>query len=424
MISRRQLLWTTIASAAFRNDTLDLVAGLVGQVRNRDEQLATNEEFWGQIQQAFELDRNVANFNNGGCSPSPRIVEEALRRQLEFSNQAPSLYMWRDLEPEIESVRRRLAQTFGCDTEEIAITRNASEALEICLFGLPLAPGDEVLTSNLDYPRMITTIDQRARREGVKLVKVRVPPVPQRPSEITEAFKAGLTPKTKLILVSHVVFMNGQINPVREICDLGRSHGIPVVVDGAHAFAQFPFDRDALSCDYFGTSLHKWLMAPIGTGFLYVKKERVSDLWPLMAAGASQTSDIRKFEEIGTHPAANHNAIGEALTFNELIGFQRKADRLRYLRSRWTQKLMDNPKVRFHTNLSPVHSCAITTVEIEGIKPGDLAGWLMNRHSIFVTTIVSDDFQGIRVSPNVYATVGEVDRLADAMLEAATKGIG
>lgn len=402
---------------------MDLVASLVGQTRGQ-EQLATNEEFWGQIQEAFELDRNVVNFNNGGCSPAPRIVEEAFQRQLALSNQAPSFYMWRDLEPEVESVRRRLAATFRCDAEEIAITRNASEALEICLFGLPLSPGDEVLTSNLDYPRMITTIDQRARREGIKMVKVRVPPVPQKPSEITDVFKAGLTSRTRLILVSHVVFMNGQINPVREICELGRSHGIPVVVDGAHAFAQFPFDQPALTCDYFGTSLHKWLMAPIGTGFLYVNKSKITDLWPLMAAGAGQTSDIRKFEEIGTHPAANHNAIGEALTFNELIGLERKAARLRYLRQRWVERIAENRKVRFHTNLSPVHSCAITTVEIDGIKPGDLAGWLYSKHSINVTTITSDDFAGIRVSPNVYSTVGEIDRFADAMLTAATKGIG
>jgi selenocysteine lyase/cysteine desulfurase len=422
MISRRELLWTTVATAAFRNDTLDLVASLVGQIRGRDEALATNEEFWGQIQQAFALDRNVVNFNNGGCSPSPRIVEDAFRRQIELSNQAPSFYMWRDLEPEVESVRRRLAATFGCDAEEIAITRNASEALEICLFGLPLTSGDEVLTSNLDYPRMITTIDQRARRDGVKLVQVKVPPVPQRPSEITEAFERGITAKTRLILVSHVVFMNGQINPVREICELGRRHGIPVVVDGAHAFAQFPFDQGSLTCDYFGTSLHKWLMAPIGTGFLYVKKAKIPALWPLMAANATQTNDIRKFEEIGTHPAANHNAIGEALTFNELIGFERKAARLRYLRQRWTDKLAGNPKVKFHTNLSPVHSCAITTVEIEGVKPGDLGSWLMKNYSIFVTGISSDDFAGIRVSPNVYSTVNEIDRFADAMVTAATKG--
>jgi selenocysteine lyase/cysteine desulfurase len=424
MFTRRQLLWTTVATAAFRNDTLELVSKLVATTDPEPDSSARDEEFWMRIQESFELDRNVVNFNNGGCSPAPRIVEEALRRQLEFSNQAPSLYMWQNLEPEIESVRRRLAATFGCDAEEIAITRNASEALETCLFGLPLAAGDEVLTSELDYPRMITTIRQRERREGIRLVQVKVPAVPKSRSEIVAAFEGGLTPRTRAILVSHVVFMNGQINPVRELCELGRRHGIPVVVDGAHAFAQFPFQQRDLQCEYFGTSLHKWLMAPIGTGFLYVKRSKIADLWSLMASGAEENADVRKFEEIGTHPAANHNAIGEALTFNELIGFERKAARLRYLRKRWTDRLIDLPNVRFHTNLSPEHSCGLTTVEIQGIKPGDLGAWLMKNHSIYVTGITAPSFSGIRVTPNVYSTVQEIDRFGAAMEHAARKGIG
>ncbi|HWD37719.1 MAG TPA: aminotransferase class V-fold PLP-dependent enzyme [Fimbriimonas sp.] len=423
MISRRNLLWTTIATAAFRNETLDLVSKLIGKVDPSAETAAQDEEFWYQIQQAFSLDPNVVNFNNGGCCPSPRIVEDALRRQLELSNQAPSYYMWRDLEPEIESVRRRLAATFGCDAEELAITRNASESLETCLCGLPLSAGDEVLTSTLDYPRMITTIQQRERREGVKLVQVVVPPVPNHPHEITEAFEKGLTPKTKMILVSHVVFMNGQINPVREICELGSRHGIPVIVDGAHAFAQFPFSKSGLGCEYYGTSLHKWIMAPIGTGFLFVQRDKIDGLWSLMASGETQSKDIRKYEEIGTHPAANHNAIGEALTFHEMIGVERKAARLRYLRKRWTDRLRELSKVEFHTNLSPEHSCGLTTVQIEGIKSGDLASWLLSKHGIFVTTIANPQFEGIRVTPNVYTTVQEIDRFGDAMVKAAREGI-
>ncbi len=322
MLTRRQLLWTTLTTAAFRNNTLEVVANLVGRMDRHPETSAQDEEFWMQIQEAFELDRNVVNFNNGGCSPAPRIVEDALRRQLDFSNQAPSLYMWQNLEPEVEGVRRRLAAAFGVDAEEIAITRNASESLETCLYGLPVSSGEEILTSDLDYPRMITTIQQRGRREGVKLVQVTVPSVPKSRSEIVTAFEQGLTPKTRMILVSQVVFMNGQINPVREICELGARHGIPVVVDGAHAFAQFPFEQRDLHCDYFGTSLHKWLMAPIGTGFLYVKKSKIADLWSLMASGADQTGNIRKYEEIGTHPADNHNAIGGGPDFQ-------RTDRLR-----------------------------------------------------------------------------------------------
>lgn len=424
MVTRREFLWTLGAAAAFKDETLDLVAKLVAKADPNPIDAAQDEAFWIQIQQAFSLDRNMVNFNNGGCCPSPRVVQDALRRQIEYSNQAPSFYMWRHLEPEVESVRRRLAAAFGCDPEEMAITRNASEALEICLLGLELKPGDEVLTTTQDYPRMITTIKQRERRDGIKLVQVRVPPAPQTQRELLEAFEKGMTSRTKMILVSQVIFLTGQIYPVREICRLGASRGIPVIVDGAHAFAQFPFTRDDLGCDYYGTSLHKWLMAPVGTGFLSVRKLKIESLWPLMAANVEQSKDIRKFEEIGTHPAANHNAIGEALTFHELIGAERKAARLRYLRSRWTDKLREEKNVRFHTNLSPEHSCGLTTVQIVGVDHVKLGEWLLEKHGIFVTPITHEDFKGLRVTPNVYSTVEEVDRFASAMITASRSGIG
>lgn len=384
---------------------------------------AQDEDYWSQIQQAFTLDRTWVNFNNGGVCPSPRAVNEALKRYLDYSNQGPSNLMWRQLEPEVENVRRRLARTFGCDPEEMAITRNASESLETCLYGIDLKAGDEVLTTDQDYPRMVTTIQQRERREGVKLVQVKVPAAPKTKAEIVKAFESGITDKTKLMLVSHVVFMTGMINPVQDVVKLGRKHGIPVIVDGAHAFAQFPFTQPDLDCDYFGASLHKWLMAPIGTGMLYVKKDKIAGLWSMMASGDTQADNIRKYEEIGTHPAANHNAIAEALTFNELIGFKRKAERLWYLRRRWTDALRNESKVVFHTNLDPAFSCGLTTVEIQGIEPGDLASWLMDKKGIFVTGIGHPSFKGIRVSPNVYTTLDEIDRFREAMLEACTKGI-
>ena len=423
VLSRRDLFASAVCLAAFRNETLDIVAKLIERAERNPELAAQDEDFWAQIQQSFDLDRNVVNFNNGGCAPAPRIVEEALKRQIDYSNKAPSYYMWQHLEPEVEAVRRRLATVFGCDSEEIALTRNASEALEICLLGIDLKAGDEVLTSNLDYPRMITTIQQRERRDGIKLVQVKPPHVPKSPKDLFDAFAAGLTDKTKLILVSQVSFMNGQIFPVKMVTDLGRKHGIPVIVDGAHAFAQFPFHQKDLGCDYYGTSLHKWISAPMGTGFLHVNKAKIPTLWPMMAAAATQTNDIRKFEEIGTHPAANHNAIAEAITFHEMIGVERKAARFRFLRKRWTERLIDLPKVHFHTNLNPEHSCAITTVEIEGIKAGDLGAWLLAKHGIYVVGITQESFSGIRVTPNVYSTINEVDRFAAAMEHAAKHGI-
>lgn len=420
-LSRRELLAAGMSFAAFRDETLDLTERALGLFGNNIE--ADDEDFWAQIQQAFNLDRNIVNFNNGGCSPSPRIVQQALARQIEFSNQAPSDFMWRILEPEVESVRQRLATVFGCEMEEIAITRNASESLETLLLGLPMQSGDEILTTRLDYPRMHTTIDQRCRREELKKVTVDSPIAPKNRNDLLKSFESGLTSRTKMILVSQVSFMNGQIFPVADVVKLGRRHNIPVVVDGAHAFVQYEFDNKDLDCDFYGSSLHKWLMAPVGTGFLYVRKNRIKDVWPLMAADAARDNDIRKFEEIGTHPAANHNAIGEALTFHEMIGMARKEARLRYLRRRWTDKIINEPKVQFFTNLNKEHSCALTTVGIKGIKTAELAGWLRTKHNIFVTAIVNDFIDGIRVSPNVYSTVHEVDRFANAMLEAATKGI-
>jgi len=421
MFSRRDFMASAASAVAFHNGSLDLVERAITGFSARVD--AEDEEFWAQIQQAFVLDRNIVNFNNGGVSPSPRVVQDAMRRYLEYSNQAPSYLMWRHLEPEVENVRRRLARTFGCDPEEVAITRNASEALETCLFGIGLASGDEVLTTDQDYPRMITTLKQRERREGIRLVQVAVPGVPKSTREITEAFERGITSKTKLILVSQVVFMNGQINPVKDVVALGRKRGIPVIVDGAHAFAQFPFKHADLDSDYYGSSLHKWLMAPIGTGMLVVRKPLIESLWPLMAADVAQNKDIRKFEEIGTHPAANHNAISEALTFHEMITPDRKAARLRYLRSRWTNALLDQPKVAFHTSLDPKHSCGLTTVEIKGIPSDKLAGWLLDKKGIFVTGIAAPSYSGIRVTPNVYTTVDEVDRFREAMLEACKSGI-
>lgn len=431
MITRRDLLFAVGAAAAFRNTALSWLEKHVSRVVSDPNATAEDEDFWLGVRQAFSLDPTLVNFNNGGCSPSPRIVAECLKRQLEFANQAPSIYMWRQLEPEIEGVRTRLAKLFAADPEEVAITRNASESLMTCLFGLPMSAGDEVLTTTQDYPRMINTLKQRERREGIKMVQIDVPPAPATHQEIVDLFERGITSRTKMILVSHVIFMTGQINPVRQVCDLGKKHGIPVVVDGAHAFAHFPFTQETLACDYFGTSLHKWLMAPIGTGMLYVRKPHIEKLWALMPGGPGKKSDtppgqdddIRKFEEIGTHQAAVHNAIGEALTFHEMLGGERKAARLRYLKSRWTDRLRDLKNVRFHTNLHEDHSCAFCTVEIEGIKPGDLATWLEAKHKIVVTGIEHPQFRGLRVSPQVYSLVSEVDRFAEAMLTAATKGI-
>ena len=387
------------------------------------DRIAENEDYWREIQQAFTVDRSLINLNNGGVSPSPRVVQDAMRRYLEFSNNAPTITMWQILEPEIEGVRRRLAAAFGCDPEEMAITRNASEALEICIFGLDLKPGDEVLTTNQDYPRMLTSWRQRERRDGIKLRTFPFPVPPPSMDDLYERFERAITPRTKVILVCHITNLTGQIFPIKRICQLGRERGIEVIVDGAHAFAHFPFKHSDLDCDYYGTSLHKWLLAPHGTGFLYVRKSKIGKLWPLMAADKKQDEDIRKFEEIGTHPAANHNAISEALTFQEGIGMERKAARLRFLKDRWARRLEQVKGVRILTPFDPQQSCGLANFSVEGVDHGKLGGILWEKYRIICTPIGHEDVKGIRVTPNVYTTLSDIDTFCDAVEKIIRSGL-
>jgi selenocysteine lyase/cysteine desulfurase len=331
--------------------------------------------------------------------------------------------MWQVLEPQREGVRQRLARQFGCDAEELALTRNASESLQTCQFGFDLAPGDEVLTTNQDYPRMLTTFKQRERREGIVLRQFSLPVPAEDPAEVVRLFESHVTPRTRLILMCHMINLTGQILPVREVVAMARARGIPVIVDGAHALAHVDFRIADLECDYYGASLHKWLFAPHGTGMLYVRRERIADLWPLMAAAEEQRGDIRKFEEIGTHPAANYLAIGEALTFNQTIGAAVKQARLIRLRNYWAERLRAHDRVRLHTSLVPGLAGGIATVEIDGVEPGALADWLWKAHRIIVTPILHDEFRGIRVSPSVYTMLEELDRFGDAMERVVRDGL-
>ena len=430
MPSRREFFGRMLGSAAvaqpaLRNDWMRVLDGATRFLESgrSAEEIASEEEFWLDIQRAFTVDRTIINLNNGGVSPSPRVVQEAMARYLAISNQAPTWSMWQLLEPQIESVRRQLASSFGCDPEEMAITRNASEALEIVQLGIPMKPGDEVLTTNQDYPRMLTTWEQRVRREGIVLRQISFPVPPPSMADLLSRFERAIGPRTRIIHCCHITNRTGQIFPIRDIVRMARPRGIEVIVDGAHAYAHFPFKRDDLECDYYGTSLHKWLLAPHGTGFLYVRKEKIRQIWPLMAAPDSMSGDIRKFEEIGTHPAANHNAIAEALAFHEGIGGERKAARLRYLRDRWMRRLEGKPRVRLNTSFDPRMSCALGHVGIDGIDAAALAAHLWTTRRIIVTTMVSSEYQGIRVTPNVYTTLAEVDTFAEAMEEVLRTGI-
>lgn len=387
------------------------------------EQAAMDEDFWFDIQRSFSVSRGMINLNNGGVSPSPRVVTEALCKYIWEQEDATAYTMWSILEPQCETIRTGLADVFGCDREEIAITRNASESLEILLMGMDLKSGDEVLTTTQDYPRMLTSLRQRGLREGLELKLVKIPTPPKNIDEITEAFEKGITNKTRVILVSHVIFLTGQITPVKAICDMAKPKGIEVIVDGAHSFAHLDYKQQDLNCDYFGTSLHKWMFAPKGTGLLYVKKDKIEKLWPLMAAEKNEASNIRKFEEIGTHSAAPKLAIGEAILFHQGIGPKRKEARLRYLRDYWANQLKDLPNIHFNTSFDKNQSCGIANVEIKGIEPGEISSYLFNKHKIYVTPIVHEEFKGLRITPSVYTTLKELDNFCDVMVTIAKKGL-
>jgi len=379
------------------------------------EEVATDEDFWTEIRNEFTTDRTVINMNNGYASPAPRTVQEAMRRYLDYSNMGPYHTMIRELEGKVETARRMIAESAGCDPEEIAITRNSSESLEIAQFGVNLKAGDEVLTTNQDYPRMLTTFQQRARREGIVLKTISFPVPVTSMDDLYQRFEQAVTPKTKLILLCHITNRTGQIFPVRRICDMAQARNIRVIVDGAHAFNQFPYKISDLNCDYYGVSLHKWTFAPIGTGFLYVRKSRIKETWALMAASERSDDNIRKFEEIGTHPAANHDAICEAITFNQNIGIERKAARLRYLKDRWTARLAQNPQIKILHNPSPEMSCGIGMFALNGADPQKLTAALQNKHAIYTGLMGHEEYTGIRITPSVYTTLAEVDYFAAAV---------
>ncbi len=312
---------------------------------------------------------------------------------------------------------------FGCDPNEIAITRNASEALQILLFGIDLRSGNEVISTTQDYPRMLYALRQRETREGPTVKLVKIPLAPENTDDIVRAIEAAITPKTKVILMSHMIYTTGQIMPVRKICDMARSRGIETIVDGAHSFAQLDFKRDDLQCDYFGSSLHKWMYAPKGAGMLYVKKDKIPNVWPMMASVDKAKDDIRKFEEIGTHSSATRLSIGEALLYHEAIGAKRKEERLRYLTSYWMNRLSKLDGIVFNTSFSPDQFCAIANFNIDGTDPLKITDYLMAKHKIIATPITHPEFSGIRITPNIFTSLRELDRFCQVIENIVKKGV-
>jgi len=391
--------------------------------------VAKDEFYWREIQLDFKLDRTIINLNNGFTCPTPRVALESEWRYMDMINMAPIFYQG-PIADRIQTIRLRMAEEFGCDPEEMALTRGASESLQIAQNGIDLKAGDEVITTEQDYPRMLTTWDQRMRRENIKVTRLQFS-VPATADDLYQRFEKAITPKTKVFHFCHVTNLTAQMFPVARISQMARSKGIVTIVDGAHALGHFPFKLRELGCDAYGVSLHKWLLAPIGNGCLYVRKEMIPKFWPLQAAPEQQDDDIRKFEAIGTHPWAIRAALGEALAYHQAIGTERKAARLRYLNLRWVNALKAYPRVKVLTDFSePPQAWGVAAVNIEGIDVRDLAKFLMDKYRIIVVPLVGGappnqvfDYQALRVSPNIYTTLEEIDTFIKGMEEAVKNGV-
>jgi isopenicillin-N epimerase len=385
-------------------------------------EVARNEDFWFYVQQAFNIDRSIINLNNGGVHPCPTIVMDAVKRYMDFSNGAPPHNSWRILRPRKELIRKKLADTFGCSPEEIAITRNVTESMQIPLLGIDLKPGDEVITTTHDYPSMKNALFQRQKREGITVNTFPFRYPPRNLGELASLFEKHITQRTKMILICHITNLTGQIFPIREICRMARLRNIDVVVDGAHAFGHFDFKQKDLDCDIYGANLHKWMMAPIGTGFLYVKKERIKDIWPLFPAPDPLSDDIRKFEHVGTQPEALKLAVGEALAFHHGIGSKRKEERMRYLRNYWAGAIEKLPGAKMLTPYDRDQSCGIGTFTIENFDMGKLSQTLWQKHNIYNITVGVPPAEengerviGMRVTPSIYTTLRELDTFIGAV---------
>jgi isopenicillin-N epimerase len=435
MKSRRSFLRLTggAAGAAFATARygIDEVAALTQRAASggrTPEQVAADEDYWREIQFAFTLDRTLINLNNGNSCPCPTVVREAWKRYDDWGNQSP-VYHRGMTERNIETVRRKLAAEFGADPEEIAITRNSSESLQIAQNGIDMKPGDEVLTTEQDYGRMLTTWDQRVRRDKIKLTRVDFP-APTNGEDLIGRLTRAITPQTKVMHFCHITNQSGQLFPVRQLADIARARGILTIVDGAHAGGHFPYRLSELGMDYYGVSLHKWLLAPMGTGLLYVRRDRIASTWPLQAAPAAKDTDIRKFEEVGTMPVGPKAAIAEAIAFQQAIGIERKAARLRYLTMRWANALRTEKRIRIHSNLAEGQTWGLACVSIDGIESSKLVQHLWDKYRIVIVSIGHDNpddptmsYRALRVTPNIYTPLDEIDTFVEAMRGVLKNGL-
>lgn len=382
-------------------------------------QLAEDEAFWSSIRQQYLLKSDYINLENGYYNFIPQPLLEKFIGHVREVNYQGSWYMRNNAVENKRKVIEKLAAMVGCSADELTLTRNTTESLDIVITGKHWQAGDETIMAEQDYGSIIEALKHVSNRYGVVNKMISVPNHPSSDEEIVNLYANAITPKTKLILVSHIINITGQILPIRKICDVAHAKGVEVLVDGAHAIAHFQFKISDLNCDYYGSSLHKWLSTPLGAGLLYVKKERMPDIWPLIVGWEKDPYKMLRISHTGTHPAHTDLTIADSIDYYNMIGAERKEARLRYLQQYWTSRVRNHPKIVLNTPVDPKRSCGIANVGIEGMKPGDLAKRLLEEHKIFTVAIDGANVFGCRITPNVYTTLAELDLFVAALKKLA-----
>jgi len=379
------------------------------------KEVAHHEDFWYQVQKSFKQSPHFTNLENGYFCCQPLEVMEAQMNNIRMINERPSHYMRTQQHEDRQNIKRQLASLAGCSTEEIVITRNTTESLNTIIAGMDFQPGDEAILCDQDYGSMQEQFEMQSRRQGLVLKWIELPLHPESDEEIVSRYEAAITPQTKVMLATHLINISGQVLPVKKIADMAHKHDVEVICDGAHSFAHIDFKIPDLGCDYFGASLHKWLCCPLGSGLMYIKKDHIHKIWPLYGDVHKKADDISKFEHYGTHPCSTDRTIADAIHYHQMIGAERKMERLRYLRNYWVDQVKDLPKVRINSPLEWERSCAIGNVAIEGMTPQELATYLFDEHRIFTVAINRQSVKGVRVTPHLYTTLRDLDKLIHAI---------
>lgn len=409
MNTRKFLKSAAIGAVAAPHFLKNLDRIVAGVEHRPAEDVATDEDFWAAIRRGYRLKPDYINLENGYYCILPKETLENYIHHLREVNYQGSWYMRTNQWSNKEAMANRLADLIGADHGEVIITRNTTESLDTVIGGVHWEAGDEAVMAKQDYFAMQQMFTLAERRYGIVNNIVSVPNHPKSDQELVDLYAAAITPKTRLLMICHMINITGHILPVRKICDMAHNKGVDVMVDGAHAVAHIDFDIKDLDCDYYGTSLHKWLSVPLGAGMLYIKKEKIKNLWPMFGDFCCEDDVIRRLNHTGTHPVHTDLAIGNALDFHERIGAKRKEERLRYLQRYWSDQVRDHPGIIINTPVEPHRSCGIANVGIEGIPPRELAKRLLDEYRIWTVGIDGQGVHGCRITPNIYTTTKELD---------------